>query len=253
VLVQPCNRGTAIGILYPLLHILAREPNAHLVILPSDHYVRQEQVLQRSIQSAVHMLAQNAAAPILLGLEPEEPDPELGYIIPGTHDDRGRRSILRFIEKPPARRAREIISQGGLWNTFIVVASGQGLLNLFEQRYPKVVREMRSVVALTVWHFNALAASSNIYDRLPQIDFSRDILEMFSASLSLVRVPGCGWSDLGTPKRVAEALRRLQPHELGIVQAAPENGPINLASQHAHLERLAGTSSNSPRPMSMRG
>ena len=121
VIVQPFNRGTAIGILYPLLHILARDPHARLVILPSDHYVRQEKLLQRSARSAIELLVHDTDAPILLGLEPEEPDPELGYIIPGERSIDGGRSIQRFIEKPPAHLAREIIRQGGLWNTFIIV------------------------------------------------------------------------------------------------------------------------------------
>lgn len=247
VIIQPCNRGTAIGILYPLLRILARDPDARLVILPSDHYVRQERVLQKSMRAAVEQLGHNTDPPILLGLEPDEPDPELGYIIPGPYDDRGRRSVLRFIEKPTTHRAREIIRQGGLWNTFIIVTSGQGLLNLFAQRYPNVVKQMLSLVSLSPRNFKAIAGSSNVYERLPQLDFSRDVLEFFSSSLRLVRVPACGWSDLGTPKRVAEVLRRLQPHELRATEVAPANGPINLARQHAHLERLTGVGSPSPR------
>lgn len=253
VIAQPFNRGTAIGILYPLLHILARDPDARLVILPSDHYVRQEAVLQHSVRAALQLLAHEADAPILLGLEPDEADPELGYIIPGEYDDSGRRSILRFIEKPPAHRAREIIGQGGLWNTFIIVASAQGLVNLFEQRYPKLVKELRSIVALLAWDLNVGAALSDLYERLPQIDFSRDVLEVFSSSLRLVRVPACGWSDLGTPKRVAETLRRLESAELRSTQVSSSSGPINLAMQHARLERLASVGPGSQPAVSMRG
>jgi mannose-1-phosphate guanylyltransferase len=239
VIVQPCNRGTAIGIIYPLMHILFRDPDARIVILPSDHYVRQEFVLQHSIRAALKLLTHESDAPILLGLEPDEADPELGYIIPAECDRYGGRSILRFIEKPPAKLASEIIDQGGLWNTFIMAATGQGLLNLFEQRYPKLVEEMRSIVALLARDLSAAATLSDWYERLPQIDFSRDVLEVFSSSLRLVRVPACGWSDLGTPKRVAQTLRRLEPNELYPLGRSSPGGPINLAMQHAHLERLA--------------
>jgi mannose-1-phosphate guanylyltransferase len=239
VIAQPYNRGTAVGILYPLLHILARDPDARLVILPSDHYVRQELVLQHSVRAAFQLLAHKTDAPILLGLEPDEADPEFGYIIPGERDDNGRRSILRFIEKPPPHLASEIIGQGGLWNTFIMIASGQGLLDLFEQRYPKVVKELRSIVALLAWDLDVGAALSDLYEALPLIDFSRDVLEAFSSALGVVRVPACGWSDLGTPKRVAETLRRLGPHQLRSPQLSSASEPLNLAVQHAHLERLA--------------
>ena len=251
VLVQPFNRGTAIGILYPLLHILVRDPHARLVILPSDHYVRQEKLLQRSARSAVELLVHDTDAPILLGLEPEEPDPELGYIIPGERGIDGGQSIQRFIEKPSPHLAREIIRQGGLWNTFIIVASGQGLLNLFEHRYPKLVEDMRSVVALLEREPEDTAELSELYEQSPPIDFSRDVLEGFSSSLRVVRVPACGWSDLGTPKRVAETLRRLEPNEFRTRQDSSASGPPNLAKQHARLERLAKSTSRSQRPASL--
>ncbi len=250
VIVQPFNRGTAVGILDPLLHILVRDRHARLVILPSDHYVRQEELLQRCARSAVELLVHDTDGPILLGLEPEEPDPELGYIIPGERGIDGGRSIRRFIEKPPVHRAREIISQGGLWNTFIIVAAGQGLLNLFEQRYPQLVKDMRSVVELLAREPEDVAELSNLYEQLPQIDFSRDVLEVFCSSLRLVRVPACGWSDLGTPKRVGETLRRLKPHEFRTRRASSPDGPLNLAKQHARLEQLSKISSRSQRPAS---
>jgi mannose-1-phosphate guanylyltransferase len=239
VIVQPFNRGTAVGILYPLLHILVRDRHARLVILPSDHYVRQEKLLQRCARSAVELLVHDTDAPILLGLEP------------GERGIDGGRSIRRFIEKPPAHRAREIISQGGLWNTFIIVAAGQGLLNLFDQRYPQLVKDMRSVVELLAREPEDVAELSNLYEQLPQIDFSRDVLEVFSSSLRLVRVPACGWSDLGTPKRVGETLRRLNPNEFPARRASSANGPLNLAKQHARLERLSKISSSSQRPPSL--
>jgi mannose-1-phosphate guanylyltransferase len=254
VIVQPRNRGTAIGILYPLLHILVRDPDARLVILPSDHYVREESVLAHSVRAALQLVAHECGAPVLLGTEPDEADSELGYIIPGECDGNGGRPVLRFIEKPPAKLAGEIISQGGLWNTFIIATSGRDLLNLFEQRYPRLVKEMRSIVALHAWDLNVAAALSNLYEHLPQIDFSRDVLEVFSPALRLVRVPACGWSDLGTPKRVAETLRRLGSHELNRRRrASSSREPINLAAQHAHLERLRNVGQSPQNAAALRG
>ena len=130
-------------------------------------------------------------------------------------------------------------------------AAGQGLLNLFEHRYPQLVKDMRSVVALLARDPEDVAELSDLYEQLPQIDFSRDVLEVFSSSLRLVRVPACGWSDLGTPKRVAETLRRLEPHEVRTRHVSSANGPLNLAKQHDRLERLAKVGSRSQRPASL--
>ena len=54
---------------------------------------------------------------------------------------------------------------------------------------------------------NIPLATSDLYGQLPELDFSRHVLEGAEQSLRVLPVPACGWSDLGTPKRVAEALR----------------------------------------------
>lgn len=236
---QPRNRGTAIGILYPLLHILARDPDARLVVLPSDHYVREEPVLQRSMRAALQALVHSDGAPILLGIEPHEADPELGYIIPGAYDRYGTQSILHFVEKPPGNIAGTVIERGGLWNAFIVIARGRALLSLFEQICPAIVRELRNLVTQSAHGLNVAAALSALYERLPQMDFSRDVLQAHSSALRVARVPACGWSDLGTPKRVAETLRRLGSVEIPARPVSSRESPVNLASQYARLQRMS--------------
>jgi len=83
VVVQPENKGTAPGLLLPLLHIVRRDPNATVVVLPSDHFVRKEGVLARGLQQAVRLARIDYQHVYLLGLVPDEIDPELGYILPG--------------------------------------------------------------------------------------------------------------------------------------------------------------------------
>ena len=124
LIVQPRNLGTGIGILYSLLHILAKDSQAQVVLLPADHYVRDEDVLNSALLQALERLDRNADRPVLLGLQPDEPDTDLGYILPGDPDPFGGHTVARFIEKPGYSVAREIIDAGGLWNTFIMVAAG---------------------------------------------------------------------------------------------------------------------------------
>jgi hypothetical protein len=70
-----------------------------------------------------------------------------------------------------------------------------------------------------------------LYDRLPELDFSRDLLEGRAADLCVLRVPPCGWSDLGTPRRVGEIVKRLSSEEIADRRAAH----LSLAAQHAHF------------------
>ena len=243
IIVQPRNKGTAIGVLFSLLNVIARDPRARVLLLPADHYVRDEVVLRQSLRLALARLEADDSKPVLLGLEPDEADPELGYIIPGERDPLGGRLVGRFVEKPDQQSAKEIIASGGLWNTFIIAASAQALLNMYTQRYAPIVMEMQVIMSRAA---NAglppaagWAALAEMYDRLPEVDFSRHLLEGRESHLRVVRVPACGWSDLGTPKRVGETVRRLK-----IVARSHHTHDgemtgtlINLAARHAHMER----------------
>lgn len=238
LIVQPRNRGTAIGILYSLVHILSQDADAQVLLLPSDHYVAKESILQRSLNAATAHVARCPHQPVLLGLHPDEPDTELGYIMPGAPDALGGRSVAQFVEKPELTVASQLVRAGGLWNTFIIAASARALLNLFLPRFAAIVMEMQVIVsnALQKKSVSRWPAIVDMYTRLPDLDFSRDLLEGVEASLCVMRVPPCGWSDLGTPRRVGEALRKLGDQRLS--SARPGfSGHINLAAQHAHFER----------------
>jgi mannose-1-phosphate guanylyltransferase len=239
VIVQPENRGTANGILLPLLHIMERDPGAQIVLLPSDHHVLEEHVLARSLRHAIEQLQWRFDETILLGLKPEESDPELGYIIPGRGDGRGALEVRQFVEKPTAMQAHQLIEHGGLWNAFIVVSTAQALLTLFGQRMPQIVREMRVAVQRDLKAPFDGAAVAELYERLPNIDFSRDVLQGKEAQLRVLPVPQCGWSDLGTPKRVAEVLRRAPRNEFGSA-ARMEFGHLSLAAQHERMQMTTG-------------
>jgi mannose-1-phosphate guanylyltransferase len=75
VIVQPSSRGTAIGILLPLLKILARDRLARIVVPPSDHFVRDEAGLARSLRLAASLTETPESNLVLLGIGPDHPDP----------------------------------------------------------------------------------------------------------------------------------------------------------------------------------
>jgi len=233
VIVQPQNRGTAVGLLLPLLHIAQRDPQARVVILPSDHYVRDEAVLARSLRQAASRLAFDTKNLWLLGISPEEADPELGYIVPGNRDEAGALSVAQFVEKPPMTLARLMIERGGLWNAFILAGAVSAILRLFYLRYPQLLNDMRAAVHLDASSPDEAVAATDLYPRLPELDFSRHVLEGSETALRVLPVPACGWSDLGTPRRVSEALRRLSPNGTASQETA---SILNLAAQHARLQ-----------------
>jgi len=239
VIVQPRNKGTGIGVLYSLLHISHRDPAARVLLLPADHYVRDEETLGQSLKFAMQRVTATPGTPLLLGVQPDHADPDLGYILPGDRDDFGNRTVARFLEKPNPTVAAQIIDAGGLWNTFIIAASVQTLINMFMQHYAPLVMEMQVLVCRRILAGSGTAlwpALFSLYERLPQLDFSRDLLQGREERLRVIDVPACGWNDLGTPARVAATLRGL---DRGLDNRAcddPETTRhLSLAAQHAAL------------------
>jgi len=240
IIVQPANRGTGIGILYATMYVLARDPHAHLVLFPADHFVEEEALLENALRAALDSVQRNPRSPVLLGLEPDEADADLGYIVPGEPDSQGGYRVRRFVEKPPRNVAAQLAGQGALWNTFIIAASGQSLIDMFfAKRFPMVIAQIDKFLGKTTrdGRTTSLAWSdlTSIYQRFPVVDFSRDILAGRESELRVVKVLSCGWSDLGTPKRVAATLDRMHVARPVALRTDEANGPatINLTVQHS--------------------
>jgi mannose-1-phosphate guanylyltransferase len=235
VIVQPNNRGTAIGVLLSLLRVARCDRNAVVIILPSDHHVRLEERLLAVLHRATDEVRSLPGGIVMLGVEPDEADSELGYIVPGRSQGDGSLDVERFVEKPALAHARQLIEQGALWNSFIIVASVRALLDLYETRYGDIALEMRMALFRDMKSAGRARAIDRLYQTLPVLDFSRDILQGQERRLRVLRVPPCGWSDLGTPKRVADTLRRL-PYESRAGRAhCAGDACLNLATQQTQL------------------
>ncbi len=247
IIVQPANRGTAIGILLPLLHLLRRDPDANILLLPSDHHVRMESILAAAMRDALHKIASHPSSMLMLGIEPEEADPELGYIVPEKMQNSRPRSVARFVEKPHAALARELMRAGALWNVFIIAAHGRSLLRLFERQFPAVVSVMRRALQRDQYSLEHAAALGACYAQLHHIDFSHHLLPGVERYLRVLPVPRCGWSDLGTPQRLAVTLQReprsVQPEQNRDFEGFLA-GVLNLAAQHERKDARAAAAAS---------
>ncbi len=224
VIAQPLNKGTAHGILLPLLRIAERDPDAIVVILPADHYLHDEEVMALSLRRAAELAAADCGLIYLLGVEPDEPDAELGYIVPTSPARSGAAGVLRFIEKPSAASARVLLEQGALWNAFIMAASVRAFLSLFDNGFTGTITEMRGFAG---------AGLEAVYQKLSSVDFSRDVLQGKESGLRVLTVPQCGWTDLGTPERVGLILEQLHESERASLAYFPAH--VSLADQYRRM------------------
>lgn len=223
-IVQPRNRGTAPGVLLPLLHVVERDPDATVAFLPSDHHVGRERVLRRTLRNAFRAVESSQRPRIaLLGMTPEHDETQYGWILPESHERVSTGSLLpvhAFVEKPPVERARALRSAGGLWNSFLVVGRAQSFLDLFALRRPDLFAAFASAFGSP----ERERVLERLYGELVPSDFCRDLLEGAEDRLRVCVVPPCEWTDLGTPVRVAECLARCAPQASDASEA-----PIVLA------------------------
>jgi mannose-1-phosphate guanylyltransferase len=204
VVVQPENRGTAIGVLLPLLTVLGRDPDATIVIFPSDHFVGREPVLRSAVEEAFSAVDRGTpTAALLLGMVPDTDDREYGWILPGRRraDPRVTR-VAAFVEKPSSSEAARLRRAGALINSLVLIAKARRLFELCETSLPAVAESLAHVVPRSRTH-TRIDALTQVYQRLPCLDFSREILATHASDLSVLPVRDCGWSDLGTPARLA--------------------------------------------------
>ena len=227
VITQPHNRGTAYGLLLPLLRIEQRDPDALVVVLPADHYLRDEETLAASLRRAADLANSDPDSIYLLGMEPDAPDTELGYILPASRSRTEAANVLRFIEKPNEIRARVLLDQGALWNVFIMAAPVRTLLSLFDSPYyAPTIAAMRSAEN---------AKLESVYRDLKSVDFSREVLQGRESRMKVLTVPHCGWTDLGTPERVGQILEQLEASELSSHPYFPAH--VSLADQYMRVHQ----------------
>lgn len=205
IVVQPLDRGTAPGLLLPLLRVMSRDPNATVVVLPSDHHVDDEWVLATAVCSALDAGSAAADSLQILGVQPEEPDSGLGWVVPARWAEAMESTpVEAFREKPDPAELSRLLARGAAASTFILAARAPALCAAFEHTVPDLLSTFRWQGAGTA----GVDSLRRIYHNLGTTDFSRGVLEPLATGrravrLFLVRVPCCGWSDLGTPERVA--------------------------------------------------
>ena len=210
IFVQPSNRGTAIGAALSLLQIEKRDPEATVILLPADHHVGDESALAGALIKMSELARTHRERIYMLGMEPDSPDTELGYIVPKTGLADGAAAVGTFVEKPSREQAQDLLAQRALWNMFIVAGTVSTFLNLFDRSY-NFVSLMRS----TLRDGQPLGMLNRLYKELPSVDFSRDVLSHHVDWLRVVAAPPCGWTDLGTPSRVAATVKETRSRAAG--------------------------------------
>ena len=212
LLQQPANRGTGAAILYALFRIAARSPNATVAFFPSDHYFSNDEAFMSNVDLAFDAARRNPETVVLLGITPTGPEVEYGWIEPHASIlgsmPRSITRVRRFWEKPTAAVARDLMERGCLWNSFVMVGRVDALLKMTQQASPEAYN-LFAAISPTFGTISEKAAVHQIYAKLPEVNFSHEVLARRPNDLAVMRVGDVEWSDLGEPTRVLSTLARV--------------------------------------------
>jgi mannose-1-phosphate guanylyltransferase len=210
LVIQPENRGTATAVLYGLLRIAARRARGPVVILPSDHWVSDDAAFMAHAAAALGLVDVHEDVVVLLGIVPNRPEPEFGWIEPSASSFGGwldLHRVHRFVEKPAPEVARALQAGKSLWNSSVAVSQVNALGLLFAAALPALVDSFLRVCG-TFGTSSEGAAVERLYRELPAADLSRDVLAARPEALAVLRVAGVGWDDVGYPASAMAARKR---------------------------------------------
>jgi mannose-1-phosphate guanylyltransferase len=195
ILLEPSRRNTAPCIAYAAYHIKACNPDANIVVAPSDHLILKEDVFLHDVQRGLQFVKENKAL-VTLGIKPSRPETGYGYI---QSDDTllGEFSKVKTFTEKPDQRLAQIFYESGefFWNSGLFLWNVNTIIAAFARYLPDV----SSRFDLGKDFFNTPAEKSFIQEHFPYCpNISIDYGIMEKADNVYMMCVDFGWADLGT-------------------------------------------------------
>lgn len=195
VLLEPAMRNTAPCILYASLKIQKENPDAVMVVAPSDHWIEDEKAFIENLQACFDYCAKENAL-MTLGIRPTFPNTGFGYIEFDKADANRIKKVNQFREKPDYETAKGFLASGNfLWNGGIFIWSTQTITEAFEKFQP----QMNALFQKGMDSYNTASEVDFINDNYASAEnISIDYAVMEKASNVYVLPATFDWNDLGT-------------------------------------------------------
>jgi len=199
VLGEPARRNTAPCIAYACHKIARLNPNANVIVAPSDHLILNQEAFDETIQIALNYAASNDAL-ITLGIKPTRPDTGYGYIQfeeESIADDSRIKRVKTFTEKPSLDIAQDFLKSGDFyWNSGMFIWSISSIFKALGTHLP----DIHKLFDEGDDKYNTEEEESfmnQVYPMCQNISIDYGIMEK-ADNVAVVLAADFGWSDLGT-------------------------------------------------------
>lgn len=194
ILCEPAPRNTAPCIAWASAVIERLDPDALVMVLPSDHFISDEpgfrDVLARALRAA------ESGRVVTVGVVPTRPETGYGYIEVGDDLGDGAKQVARFVEKPDRARAEAFLAGGKhLWNAGMFFFRARDMRELVAAHLPELAAGIARIEAATGRH-DATEVLRAVFPTLPSVSIDHGVMEK---AAGLTVVPGSfGWNDVGS-------------------------------------------------------
>ncbi len=194
-LLEPAARNTAPCIAWAAATIARTEPDAVLMVLPSDHHIVNVERFRATLRVAV--ASARGGVITTIGIQPTRPETGFGYIeVEGAILDGNAQRGLKFVEKPDVARAAAYVAGGRhLWNAGMFFFRAKDMVAAVQRWLPAVARGLE-VLDQAAGRGEEEQALASVFPSLPSISIDHGVMDHLP---ELAVVPGdFGWSDVGS-------------------------------------------------------
>lgn len=195
LLLEPIRRNTAPAIAYASFRIMSVDPEANIVVAPSDHLILKTDEFVADIEKGLDFVGRNPVL-LTLGIKPSRPETGYGYIQVNEEETNGIHKVKAFTEKPNLELAKKFVDSGEfVWNSGIFLWNVNTILDAFKKYLPDINQKLSEGKDL----FNTPEEKKFVdqsFPFCPNISIDYGILE--KADNVYVNISNFGWSDLGT-------------------------------------------------------
>ena len=194
VLIEPEGRNTAPAVLVAALYAARKDPEAVLLVAPSDHVVPDVEAFRAAV--AKGMKAVEEGQLVTFGVRPTHAETAYGYLQVSTLSDGDPVKLERFIEKPDAATASKMLADGSyLWNAGIFLFRAKDIIAAFQTHAPDLTKPVTEALDGGHADLGFFRLGSDAWAGANDISIDYAVMEK-AANLSVVPFDA-GWSDLG--------------------------------------------------------
>lgn len=195
ILLEPARRNTAPCVAWAAYHIAARDPEATMIVTPSDHLITRQHEFEKALMRGCEFV-EGRDALLTLGIKPTSPETGYGYIQIGDEAEEGILKVKTFTEKPDRELAKVFVDSGEFfWNSGMFLWRVSTIISAFEECAPDIASALGADRAA----FGTPREREYIDRVFPGcVNISIDYAVMEKATNVYVETVDLGWSDLGT-------------------------------------------------------